>query len=249
MVRSLHLSRSMIGLFVLGVAAISGTANAASIAATPSVTGSFGAILASERKSVDSGAAGFTPTLKATATAPENGGTAWVLADLQTGTLRGFASTSGVSNTSGFSAGMYDRYTFNIAGANADTVTRLFLNIEFEAATQAGNRLEYTAELRTNVSTSASRVLFGFNTFNHTTFNTVETFNRDLSYASRAGSSASGNMSYLLPFDVRGTNSDVQFINEVAAHGDGNGITDFANSGHLRFFRKTSLSPLRPVFP
>jgi len=214
---------------VLALASASATAaSAANVTAQVGVVG-----LPVSKIYSETGMPDFDPSVKTSLT--NANGTAWASADLESGTLRGYASTLGLFTGASFNAGFQDTFTFNIAGASSNTPTRLHLQIDFEGATYSDYGINFLTDIGNNQSVSRSSVTFNHASFRHFSSNPLGVIDRQVGYSFRDDIYAKGALSYVLPFDVFGASPVISISSSVHNTGSFNGFADFANSAHLRF--------------
>lgn len=212
----------------LTCAALPGVASAANVTAEVSLQGS-GVLKAHS----DSSMPNFDPSVEASLSAWN--GTAWASADLQSGSLRGYANTVGTFTGASFNVGFQDLFTFDIADASSDTLTLLYLAIDFDAATYSDYGINFRTDIGSSHSNSIDSIAFSHGNFRHTSFNPVADVDEYVAYSARDNIYAAGAVHYLLPFEVRGANPIVALSSQVFASGNFNGFADFSNSAHLRF--------------
>ncbi len=171
----------------------------------------------------------FQPSISTTSSA--GGGTSWAMADLASGTLRGTAHSPGYNPKAVFSVGFFDAFTFNVAGATADTVTRLFLDVYFDAKIQGGGY----AKLETAIASSFSRIWLTPADFTAYGYDAVRPgYNDGIAFSDVGSGFVRGTYSQRIPFDVTGQTSLVGF-QASAFGGAGGGALDFGNSAHFGF--------------
>ena len=229
-------------IFAVCAGLYANSVNAATVDVKTYVTGSWGSPGDSDAVYSDSNNPPFNPTAYATSTGA-SGANVWALADLTSGSLKGVADSSGTSDRASFSAAMSDVFHFNIANATADTITRLFMKVHFDAEIQSGGHVILESNLLSSVNGSFDQQNHSFVSL-YNSANPEFTFAYDdalgdgydnIAFSNLGNSTIHGTFDHLLAFDVRGQTGSASFYAGVSTGGDGNGKVNFGNSAHYQF--------------
>lgn len=177
----------------------------------------------------------FQPAV--TATSSYGGANAWAVADLSNGTMRANLDSRGSGFHSGFDLGLSESYLFSIAGANASTITRLVMDIYFDAVIQNSAYMQMTTEIFAPAARYANSISFSHGTFTSFSFDVDRPpFQRqDGTIVSLGDGISRGTLRNRLAFDITGSTATIGFLasaNGVAGPG---GRLDFGNSAHFGF--------------
>jgi hypothetical protein len=210
-------------------------AGAATVDVETYVAGFYGNPIDSDQDHSDSNSPPFHSTAYASSSGP-SGASVWALADLASGALKGVADSTGTDNRASFSAAMSDGFVFNIANATADTITRLFLKVHYDAEIYRGGTVQLATEMRTGVGQYGSTVMLanpGTFTFYHQ--DAIGVGYDNIEFSDLGNSTIHGTFNHLLAFDIKGATGTASFFAGVSTVGDGGGKANFGNSAHFSF--------------
>lgn len=212
-----------------------------SAAEVVSISSAQGGVREDVRSTTD--APPFDPTVSSSSS--YGGASAWSSADLTSGTMRGGASNLGSFNGATFNTALGEVFDFTIAGATADTITTVLLNISFEAEVVGSGGVSLDTEIRSTGSDaglihnlSSIRLVNAatpiFETFLRDASNSTGA-NSQLAYSYTQGGALRGVFSHDLAFDIKGQTGVAGFYSQASGSANFFADVNFGNSAHFSF--------------